>query len=196
MTKQAELSLLLKRIRACDICADVLPHTPRPVLRASTSARLLIVGQAPGTKVHQTGIPFNDPSGDRLRKWLMMDRELFYDESRIAIVPMGFCYPGKGKSGDLPPRKECASEWRKPLSELMPNIRLTLLVGQYAQQYYLGTRYASLTEAVRDWPNLLPSYFPTPHPSPRNQLWLKRNPWFEIQAVPALREEVSRVLGN
>jgi uracil-DNA glycosylase len=188
-----KLENLLDEIRQCTICD--LPLGPRPVLAASETAKILIVGQAPGTKVHQSGIPWNDPSGNRLREWLAMDKELFYDESQIAIVPMGFCYPGKGKSGDLPPRKECALSWHEAVMEKMPNLELTLLIGQYAQQYYLGDkRYKNLTETVTHWEEYLPKYIPLPHPSPRNRYWLKNNPWFEEQLVPELKSRVHQIL--
>jgi uracil-DNA glycosylase len=159
------------------------------------TARLLVVGQAPGRKVHDTGIPWNDPSGDRLRSWLGMDRDTFYDESRIAIIPTGLCFPGTGKGGDLPPRPECAPLWHPPLLAELPNIRLTLLIGQYAQAYYLGPRRKkTLTETVAAWKEYLPEYLPLPHPSPRNQMWLKRNPWFERDLLPVLRQKVSEAL--
>jgi uracil-DNA glycosylase len=192
MVARAPLDRLLDDIRACRICAAALPLGPRPVLRASASARLLIVGQAPGTKVHETGIPWNDPSGDRLRQWLALDRETFYDESRIAIIPAGFCYPGRfARGGDRPPRPECAPTWHAPLRALMPKIELTLLVGQYAQAFYLGKRRApSLTETVRNWRAYLPDFIPTPHPSWRSAIWLKRNPWFEDEVLPELRRRV------
>ncbi len=189
--RQGKLDRLLAEVRACRACEAVLPFQPRPVLRASRSARLLIVGQAPGTRVHETGIPWNDPSGERLRRWLGMDRELFYDEQHIAIVPMGFCYPGRGKSGDLPPRPECAALWREQLLACLPNIELTLLIGRYAQQYHLpDAGRSTLTETVRRWREFLPDVIPTPHPSPRNQLWLRRNPWFEAELVPALQQRI------
>ena len=187
---QRRLAALLQEVRACRHCEAHLPFPPRPVLRARASARLLIVGQAPGTRVQATGIPWNDPSGDRLRHWLAMDREFFYDDNQVAIIPMGFCYPGKGKSGDLPPRPACAQLWRERLLKCLPNLELTLLVGQYAQRYHLPRAGASVTEVVRHWQALLPAYFPTPHPSPRNQLWLRRNAWFEQDAVPALRQRL------
>lgn len=188
---QGKLDRLLSEIRACRACESLLPCEPRPVLRASRSARLLIVGQAPGTRVHETGIPWNDPSGERLRRWLGMDRELFYDEQQIAIIPMGFCYPGRGKSGDLPPRPECAALWRERLLACLPDIELTLLIGRYAQQYHLpDTGRSTLTETVLRWREYLPGVIPTPHPSPRNQLWLRRNPWFEAELVPALQQRI------
>jgi len=187
---QHRLEALLEEVRACRACEGELPFEPRPVLRARSSARLLIVGQAPGTRVHETGIPWNDPSGDRLREWLGMDRDFFYDERHIAIIPMGFCYPGRGKSGDLPPRAECAALWRQRLLECLPNIELTLLVGRYAQQHHLPHAGKSVTGTVQRWRELLPAVLPTPHPSPRNRLWLRRNPWFEAELVPALRRRV------
>ena len=164
------------------------------MLRASAGARVLIVGQAPGTRVHETGIPWNDPSGDRLRQWMALDRESFYDESRFAIVPMGFCYPGRGPSGDLPPRPECAAAWREPLHAALPGIELTLLIGQYAQAWYLGKRRRrTLTETVRAWRDYAPEYLPLPHPSPRNIGWLKRNDWFADEVVPALRRRLDEI---
>ena len=190
-----KLEKLLRQVRACDLCAADLPLGPRPVVRASATARLLIIGQAPGTRVHASGIPWDDPSGDRLRQWLGWDKERFYDESLTAIMPMGFCYPGKGKSGDLPPRPECAPQWHEPLLGLMPNIELVLLIGQYAQRRYLDVEgsvraKATLTETVRAFREYGPRYLPLPHPSPRNQLWLKKNPWFDAEVLPALRERV------
>ncbi len=186
-----ELDQLLKDIRACRVCADVLPLGPRPTLRATSSARIVIVGQAPGTRVHETGIPWNDRSGDRLRDWLALGREAFYDESRIAIVPMGFCYPGVKNGGDAPPRPECAPLWHARVRPLMPQVQLTLLVGSYAQAWYLGDRRgSSMTETVSRWRGYLPAFFPMPHPSWRNTAWLRRNPWFEDEAVPALRQHV------
>ncbi len=191
------LDALLTEIRDCRLCEAHLPLGPRPVLRASATARLLIVGQAPGTKVHATGIPWNDASGERLRDWLAMDRDTFYDERRIAIVPMGFCYPGKSASGDAPPRPECRATWHPRLVPLLKNVRLILPIGQYAHAYFLGAkRKATLTETVRAWDEYAPEYFPLPHPSPRNIGWRKANPWFERDAVPALRERVREVLAN
>lgn len=190
-----ELARLLTEVRACRVCEAHLPLGPRPVLRADGRARILIVGQAPGTRVYATGIPWNDPSGDRLRDWLAVDRDTFYDESRIAIIPTGFCYPGRGRSGDLPPRPECAPLWHPRLRALLPEIRLTLLVGQYAQGYYLGARRKdTLTETVHAWRQYLPEFLPTPHPSPRNTRWLRVNPWFEAEVLPELRQRVRRLL--
>lgn len=192
MTK---LDTLLAEIRACNLCAAKLPLGPRPVLRASTTARILIVGQAPGRRVHETGIPWNDPSGDRLRSWLEMTREQFYDPRHIAIVPAGLCYPGSGPRGDAPPRPECAPLWHPKLRTLMPKIRLALLIGRYAQVYYLGRRRKkSLRETVRACEEYLPEFLPLPHPSPRNQLWLKQNPWFEQEVIPLLRARVAQAL--
>ena len=177
------------------MCKEHLPVLPRPVLRASPSARLLIVGQAPGSRVHETGIPWNDPSGDRLRRWLDLDRDTFYDDRLVAIVPIGLCYPGTHKrGGDAPPRPECAPFWHPRLRQALPGIELTLLVGQYAQAYYLGARRKrTLTETVRGWREYLPGYLPTPHPSWRNNSWLRSNPWFEEELVPALRAAVERL---
>ena len=186
------LARTVREARACTLCAQRLPLGPRPVLRATPEARLLIVGQAPGTKVHETGIPWNDASGDRLRQWLGLSREEFYDDARVAIVPMGFCYPGRdAKGGDRPPRPECAPAWHPKLMGQLPDLQLTLLVGGYAQKYYLGRRAkGSLTETVRAWRDYLPGYLPTPHPSWRTTGWLKRNPWFEAELVPELRRRV------
>ena len=173
--------------------SEIESGEPRPVLRVSPTATLLIIGQAPGTKVHASGIPWNDPSGDRLRDWLQLDRDAFYDTRRIAIMPMGFCFPGQdAKGGDLPPRRECAPKWHAPLLALMPSIRLTLLVGSYAQAHYLGPRRkATMTETVQAFAEYLPeNLLPLPHPSWRNTAWLKKNPWFEAQVLPALRARV------
>lgn len=189
------LDALLARIRACRLCEHALPLEPRPIVRARESARLLIVGQAPGTRVHESGIPWNDASGIRLRHWLGLEREAFYDERRIAIVPMGFCYPGKGESGDLPPRPECAATWHGALVPRLGAVRLTLLIGHYAQKHYLGdARGRTLTDTVRDFGSFLPDRIPLPHPSPRNQLWLRANPWFERELVPVLRAQVASAL--
>lgn len=190
------LDAVVAAARACRVCAAHLPLGPRPVLRARGSARLLIVGQAPGTRVHETGVPWNDPSGDRLRDWLDLDRPAFYDEAQIAIVPMGFCYPGRdAHGGDRPPRPECAPLWHPPLRAALPGIELTLLVGGYAQRYYLGRgRRASLTETVRAWRDYLPAFLPLPHPSWRNTAWLRKNPWFEADLVPELRRQVAGLL--
>lgn len=191
-----ELPDLLTEIRACRLCASELPLGPRPVLRAREGARLLIAGQAPGTKVHESGVPWDDASGERLRGWLDLTPEVFYDESRIAIVPMGFCYPGRNpKGGDLPPRRECADHWHARLLPLLTRLRLILLVGQYAQNYYLGARRRkSLTETVRDFEEYGPEFFPLPHPSWRTVGWQKRNPWFDAEVLPVLRRRVHSLL--
>ena len=188
---------LLAEVRACTRCAAELPLGPRPVLKARDSARLLIIGQAPGTKVHESGIPWDDPSGDRLRDWLQVDKDTFYDEGRIAIVPMGFCYPGRAKSGgDAPPRPECAPLWHQPVLAALPNIELTMLVGTYAQAHYLGKRrQKTMTETVRSWRDYGPDILPTPHPSWRTTGWQKKNPWFEEDVLPALRERVAGLMG-
>ena len=196
------LAPLLREIRACRICIDAplktpLPHEPRPVLQVSKSARLAIFGQAPGNLVHQSGRPFTDPSGDRLRAWMGVSDKEFYDQKRIAIIPMGFCFPGyDGKGGDLPPRKECAAAWRARLMAALPNLETAILVGGYAQKWHLGaTAKKSLTETVAAWRDAAPRYFPTPHPSWRNNAWLKKNPWFEAETLPALRRRVRALLG-
>jgi len=195
VTAPAELHRLLADIRACRACADALPLGPRPVLRASKTARLLIVGQAPGTKVHASGVPWNDASGKLLREWLDIDAATFYDEARVAIVPMGFCYPGRGASGDKPPRPECARLWLDALLAQLTGVRLTLLVGQYAQRHFLAKRgKPTLTDTVAAWRDYLPDYLPLPHPSPRNRGWLARNAWFGDDVLPALRERVHAVL--
>lgn len=190
------LASLLREIRACRVCAEHLPLGPRPVVRAKASARLLIIGQAPGAKVHESGFPWNDRSGDRLREWLQLDRDAFYDESRVAIVPMGFCYPGVDKNGgDRPPRKECAPLWHARVVQRLPKIELTLLVGSYAQAYYLKDRRRSpMTETVRAWRQYAPQYLPLPHPSWRNTAWIRRNPWFEAKLLPELRDRVKSLL--
>ncbi len=188
------LQEVLQRARACRLCEKHLPLGPRPVLQAAASARILIVGQAPGTRVHATGVPWNDPSGDRLRHWLALDKDTFYDPRRIAIIPMGLCYPGRGKSGDLPPRPECAPLWHPPLLAHLKNLELTMLIGQYAQQHYLQDKHKTLTARVRDWHNAPAGFVPLPHPSPRNTLWLRRNPWFEQEVVLAVRQRVHALL--
>lgn len=192
----SELDQLLAQIRACRLCEASLPLEPKPVLRASETATLLVVGQAPGTLVHGSGIPWNDASGMRLRDWLRIDRDTFYDESRVAIVPMGFCYPGRGASGDLPPRPECSQTWHPRLLPMLGEVRLILAIGQYAQQYFIGAqRKKTLTDTVRAWQEYAPRYFPLPHPSPRNIAWFQHNPWFEREVLPALRERVAEALG-
>lgn len=191
------LQRLEAEIRACRLCEVHLPLGPRPVVRLSSTARLLIAGQAPGRKVHATGIPFNDPSGDRLRAWLGIDRDTFYDTRRIAIVPMGFCYPGTGSGGDLPPRPECAEAWRKRILEQLSAVELTLAIGSYSIDWHLGrqARKRTLAATVQAWRDFLPGLIPLPHPSPRNIRWLKNHPWFEAEVVPELRRRVHRLLG-
>jgi len=190
-----KLTGLLKEVRACTLCEAHLPLGPRPVLQAHPKAMILIAGQAPGSKVHQTGIPFDDPSGDRLRDWMGISKEIFYDATRIAILPMGFCFPGTGKSGDFPPRKECAPAWREQLLALLPEIQLTLVIGQYAQAWHLhDSSNTSVTQHVLDWQSNWPAMLPLPHPSPRNNIWLKQNLWFSVEVLPALRERVAKIL--
>lgn len=186
----ATIPMLLQQVRACTLCAGHLPLGPHPVLQMHPDARILIAGQAPGRKVHDTGVPFNDASGDRLRDWLGLSRAQFYDPTLVAILPMGFCYPGTGKSGDLPPRRECAPAWRASLLAQLTNLKLTLVVGQYALAYHLPNESGSLTEIVSRWRSFAPGIMPLPHPSPRNNLWLARNPWFEKELVPVLRQRV------
>lgn len=186
---------LLQQIKACTTCLGQLEHGVRPVMNAHPNSRIAIIGQAPGIKVHQSGIPWHDASGKQLRAWLGVTAELFYDPAIFAIVPMGFCYPGKGKTGDLPPRPECAPQWHPRLLEAMPNIELTLLIGQYAQKYYMGNRVGkNLTETVRDFASFLPTQLPLPHPSPRNRFWQAKNPWFNEDVVPALQQQVADLL--
>ena len=186
-----KLNRLLKKIRACDLCADYLTKGVRPVLSAGSGARIAVIGQAPGRRVHESGVPWKDPSGDRLRLWLGVDDKTFYDPDVFAIIPMGFCFPGSGKSGDLPPRPECAPAWHEFLWELLPDLRLSLLIGRFAQEYYLEKRAATLTETVRAHRRYhKQSLFPLPHPSPRNGIWLRKNPWFETEVLPALRRRV------
>jgi len=172
-----------------------LPLGPRPIVAAHPESKIAIIGQAPGTKVHKTGIPWDDPSGRQLRKWLGVTDEQFYDEQLFALIPMGFCYPGKGKSGDLPPRSECAPLWHESLVKQMPSLKLIILIGQYAQNYYLGnTMKRNLTETVKHYQEYLPDYFVLPHPSPRNRFWLSKNPWFEEEVLSDLREKISERL--
>lgn len=183
---------LLESIAACRICAAHLPLGSRPIVAGSPAARLLIAGQAPGTRVHASGIPWDDPSGDRLREWLGLERDVFYQASKVALVPMGFCYPGRGRSGDNPPRPECAREWHPRLLPRLKGVRLTIVIGQYAQRYHLG-RETPVTETVAAWREFLPAHFPLPHPSPRNNLWLRRHPWFERELLPELRRRVKEL---
>jgi len=190
-----QMKKLLSDIRDCEVCAGHLPLGPRPIVAAHQDARIIIIGQAPGTKVHETGVPWDDPSGRQLRKWLGVSDEVFYNESKIALVPMGFCYPGKGKGGDLPPRPECAPLWHQKLWDSMPNLELIILIGTYAQKYYLKEQMEkNLTETVRSYRNYLPKYFPLPHPSPRNRFWLTKNPWFEDEVLGDLDDLVNKLV--
>lgn len=190
----SRFSKLLAEVKSCTLCSEHLPLGPRPVVQIHPEARILIAGQAPGKRVHDTGIPFNDPSGDRLREWMSVSKEVFYDEKQIALLPMGFCFPGTGKSGDLPPRPECAQRWREQLLAQLPNIELILVLGKYAQSYHFGKSKRSLTELVAGWQDYWPTKVPLPHPSPRNNIWLKRNPWFEKELIPQLQARVNEVL--
>ena len=186
---------LLKEIRTCTICKDYLPYSPKPIIRASADSKILVIGQAPGQKVQNSGVPWDDASGKALREWLNVSSEQFYDTKLFAIMPMGFCYPGTGKSGDLPPRKECAIAWHKKVLEQMPNIQLTLLIGKYAQDYYLlQNAKENLTETVKNHGAYLPNFIPLPHPSPRNNIWLKKNDWFKLDVIPLLQNKVSEIL--
>ena len=194
------LGSLLAEVRACTLCAAHLPLGPRPVLQLHPSARILIAGQAPGRKVHESGVPFDDASGDRLRAWLGVSRDTFYDARQIAILPMGFCFPGTGKSGDLPPRPECALAWRAQLLSHLKHLELTVVIGQYALEHHLpgtgGAAGRSVTQTVQGWRSHGPQTMPLPHPSPRNNIWLKRNPWFEVDLLPVLRSRVAKVLAR
>ena len=191
----AATALLLQQVRACNLCAPHLPLGVRPVLQVHPAARILVVGQAPGIRVHNSGIPFDDASGDRLREWMGISREVFYEPAQVAIVPMGFCYPGTGKSGDLPPRPECAPRWRQQVLEQLPRIALTLVIGQYAQAWHLPkSGDSSVTATVERWQEFAPGLTPLTHPSPRNNIWLKRNPWFAETLLPELKKLVSRAL--
>lgn len=194
---RARLQSLLAQIRACRACEAHLPHGPRPVLQVGRSARVLVVGQAPGARVHASGVPWDDKSGERLRDWMGIDRETFYDPNRVALVPMGYCYPGRGPSGDLPPRPECAALWLERVLAEMPHIRLTLLVGAYAQRRFLAdARRASLTDTVAAWRDFGPARLPLPHPSPRNQGWFKHHPWLERELLPVLKARVAAALAD
>ncbi|WP_144602966.1 uracil-DNA glycosylase family protein [Algoriphagus algorifonticola] len=185
------LNSILREVRNCKLCEAHLPLGANPVLSVNSQSKILIIGQAPGTKVHATGIPWNDPSGNELRRWLDVDTTTFYDPEIFGIMPMGFCYPGRGRGGDLPPRKECAPTWHSMLSSQMPNLKLILLIGAFAQSYYLGERRKNnLTETVKNFKEYLPNYFPLVHPSPRNRLWMRKNPWFETEVLPELRDRV------
>lgn len=194
--ENANFSNLLDSIKQCRICESSLPHGPRPVLQAHLDAKILIAGQAPGRRVHESGVPFDDASGERLRDWMGISSDTFYDPGQIAILPMGFCYPGTGKSGDLPPRPECAKAWRVDLLQKLRGIELTLLIGQYAQKWHMSNPQKNLTETVRAWKTYGPDVIPLPHPSPRNNIWLKKNGWFTEELLPALKSEVAIALGR
>lgn len=188
---------LLAEIRACSLCQEHLPLGPRPIVAADPHSKIAIIGQAPGLKVHQSGLPWDDPSGKQLRDWLGVDQEQFYDPRCFALIPMGFCYPGKGRSGDLPPRVECAPLWHDRLLKALPELRLTLLIGQYSQKYYLKDKaMGTLTGNIANFKAYLPRYLVLPHPSPRNRFWLAANPWFVEEVLPLLKERVSQALGN
>lgn len=196
MVKSAEsIDQLVTQIRRCSLCTD-LPLGPKPIVQASADAKILIVGQAPGRITHAKGRPFDDASGKRLRAWLNVSEDVFYDSAKIAIVPMGFCFPGAGRGGDAAPRPQCARHWRRPLLDAMPQIELSILLGGYALDWHIGNRDgANLTETVRNWRQYWPQNLPLPHPSPRNNRWLKRNPWFETDVIPVLQSRVRTLLG-
>ncbi len=188
------LKVLLDEVRACTICAPDLPNDPNPLVQGSARSRLLIIGQAPGAAADKTGVPWDDRSGDRLRDWLGLSPDAFYDEQRVALMPMGFCFPGKGRSGDLAPRPECAPQWHQSLLNEFTGVRFTIFVGQYAFKRYLADQYTSLTSATQAHSDLLPKRIALPHPSPRNNIWLRRNPWFEEECLPALQKRVRSAL--
>jgi uracil-DNA glycosylase len=190
----SEFAELLLSVKGCRLCEEHLPLGPRPVVQLDPRAAILIAGQAPGRRVHESGVPFDDPSGDRLREWLGISRDIFYDPTKVAILPMGFCYPGTGKSGDLPPRPECENAWRRQLLNQLTQIRLTLVIGQYAQKWHLPQVERNLTETVRAWKDYGPGVVPLPHPSPRNNIWLKKNPWFGESLLPELRDAMRNTL--
>jgi uracil-DNA glycosylase len=196
------LQQLLREVRACRVCQEAMGHEARPVIRAgSPKARIVLIGQAPGTKVHTSGVPWDDVSGDNLRRWLGVEKEVFYDETRFALVPMGFCFPGqktvKGRKQDLPPRPECAPLWHERVLAELPRVELIVLTGAYAIGKYLQTqKKQTLTQTVQRWKEYGPRYFPIPHPSPRNRLWLRKNPWFEEEVVPTLRSRVKKMMGR
>ena len=189
-----EIQSFLEKVRGCTLCAGELDRPPNPILQAGENARILIAGQAPGNLADIRAKPFCDPSGVRLREWMGVTEDEFYDETRMAILPMGFCYPGTGKSGDLPPRPECAPAWRRALLDRLPEIRLTLLIGQYAHAWHIPGARRAVTENVRQWQQFWPDVIPMPYPSPRNNLWLRKNPWFEAEVVPAIQARVASIL--
>ncbi|MBW1297288.1 uracil-DNA glycosylase family protein [Aquimarina litoralis] len=186
---------LLSDISKCDVCASKLALGPRPVVSASVNSKIVIIGQAPGSVVHKSGIPWDDKSGQNLRSWMGIDNGIFYDPELVALIPMGFCYPGRGKSGDLPPTKECAPLWHSKLSAKMPKVQLTLLIGTYAQNYYLGDQLKrTLTESVKNYKEYLPNYFVLPHPSPRNNIWQAKNEWFKSEVIPELQSTIQQIV--
>lgn len=190
------LAKLLGEVRGCTLCAQHLPLGPQPVVQLHQKSRILITSQAPGRKVHESGVPFDDASGDRLREWMGISSKTFYDPQRIAILPMGFCFPGTGKSGDLPPRPECAPAWREALLSHLQSLELSLVIGQYAMAYYFPGVRSSVTKTVLNWREYWPNVIPLPHPSPRNNLWLRRNPWFEEELLPPLQARIAKVLAH
>lgn len=195
----SDLAMLVQQVHACTVCAAHLPQGVRPIIQLDQSAKILIAGQAPGRKVHESGVPFDDASGDRLREWMGITKEVFYDAKKIAILPMGFCYPGsykgRGKSGDLPPRPECAAKWREVLLESLNQIELVLVIGQYAQHYHLNNKL-TVTACVKEWASYWPQQLPLPHPSPRNNIWLAKNPWFKTEVLPQLQRRVATILAT
>ncbi|NNC84590.1 MAG: uracil-DNA glycosylase family protein [Bacteroidia bacterium] len=188
------MQTLLREIKKCEVCKEQLEFGCNPILTASIQSKIIVIGQAPGKKVHESGLPWDDKSGENLRRWMNVDDETFYNPKKIALIPMGFCYPGKGKSGDLPPRKECAPLWHPLLKSKLKNVQLILLIGQYAQKYYLPDNQLNLTETVKKYRSYLPDYFPLPHPSPRNNIWLKKNEWFEKNTLKSLRKHIKKAL--
>ena len=193
--REKSLDCLVSEVRQCTLCQQDLPLGPRPVLQVSQNAKILIAGQAPGAKVHKSGIPFDDASGERLRQWMGVTEDTFYNDQKIAILPMGFCYPGSAKSGDLPPRSECAATWREQLLSAMKNIELTLVIGTYAQNWHMKkAKQKNLTETVKSWQSYGPTLIPLPHPSPRNNIWLSKNPWFEQALVPELKKRIKSLI--
>jgi uracil-DNA glycosylase len=189
-----KIDILMNEIHSCSICKEHLPYSPRPILQFNSNAKILIAGQAPGKKVHESGIPFDDISGDRLRDWIGVDRNIFYDSNKVAILPMGFCYPGTGKSGDLAPRSECAEKWRAKLLSKLENIEIMLVLGKYALKYHFGHIDLPLTQVVKSWREYWPKMVPLPHPSPRNNIWIKKNPWFKNELIPTLKKRVLEIL--
>jgi uracil-DNA glycosylase len=195
-SERTSLTHLLTEVRACTVCAQHLDHQPRPIVQVGADARIVIIGQAPGRRVHESGIPWDDPSGRTLRAWLGLSEEQFYDPSVVALVPMGFCYPGSAASGDKPPRPECAPLWHEAILGWLPSDRLEIIIGAYAQKRYVADRKQTLTETVANWSRYLPTQVVLPHPSPRNRHWLTKNPWFESETIPAVRQRIADVLSN